>query len=314
MFAFWKWIRRKPAPPDQGWPGPVVVGTAARTFEPRAVVTGERSHQLFVPDSVVDGWSTPHFGVRAASVRGDGHRFKGAPRQDSFIVTQHAGRKAIVIAVADGVSSAPLAHDGAAAVCRYATAAMLEALTEGGRPDLCGVVDGSAAALVELARRAGERAETRAAAALFATTLTIAVVLPTRNGARVLAASVGDSAIWRLRPDGLTRLAGGKVPDHADAVFSPAVGALPYLPQEIDTVECDLAPGDAVLVISDGIGDALGDGSGAVGELLKGQLRRPPAPLQVARIVDFSRASFADDRTLVGAWLLPLHAPDGPDA
>jgi hypothetical protein len=65
-----------------------------------------------------------------------------------------------------------------------------------------------------------------------------------------------------------------------------------------------LAPGEVLLVGTDGFGDPLGAGDGAVGALFAGALRVPPPPLGLAHLLDFSRETFDDDRTLVAVWPL----------
>src|SRR5438270_13954579 len=84
---------------------PVVVDQPIVEFEPRpARPTYRPLTSSYRPDSIVDGWSSEHFTVRAASVRGYAHRYAGTPRQDDLAVAAHPATRAVVFAVADGVS------------------------------------------------------------------------------------------------------------------------------------------------------------------------------------------------------------------
>jgi hypothetical protein len=60
-----------------------------------------------------------------------------------------------------------------------------------------------------------------------------------------------------------------------------------------------------LLVGTDGFGDPLGDGDGKVGQLFAEHLKMPPPPRALAHLLDFSRETFDDDRTLLAIWPLP---------
>lgn len=298
----------EPTLPTPTWrndyPGRIIIGVPSREFEARPIKT-DRSNGLHssIMDTVADGWSADRYCIRAASVRGDAHRFDGSPRQDDALVTYHQASGSLIVAVADGLSSARASHVGASTACRYATAAILESLDQGVAIDWHNVFEHSAWALVELARRrAGDDNAPQIAEELFATTLTIAFLTPHSGGTRLVAVGVGDSAVWRLREDALVCLTGGKDRSDKNEPFSSSTAALPRLSKTMNAAECDVSLEDVVLVMSDGVGDPLGDGSGLVGDLLRSELRAPPAALQLARIADFSRATFTDDRTLVAVW------------
>jgi serine/threonine protein phosphatase PrpC len=291
---------------QSNYPGRIIVDRPTVDFEPHvASVEGSQSG-LFRPDTVVDGWSTKDLCVRAATTRGDAHRLEGSPRQDDFALTHHAGTGSVVIAVADGVSSARDSHFGASAVCRYALSTVRDAMDLDHEPDWTELVKGAAWTLVELARhRLGETAEPHVAQRLFATTLTVALIVPTgSHTSKVSGVCVGDSAAWLLRASELSRIGGGKSAQSPDEPFSSLVAALPAVPSSLNIFESELLTGDALLVMSDGVGDPLGDGTGLLGDLLRHQLKLPPPLLQMARIADFSRETFNDDRTLAAIWQL----------
>ncbi|ALO09379.1 stage II sporulation E family protein [Streptomyces venezuelae] len=307
---------REPRPPGSPWPvwARVPLGRPAARFEPKPPPADP-----YRPDTLFDGWSTPGLTVRLASVRGDAHRFGGQPRQDDIVVAVHEPTDVVVFAVADGVSAAPQSHVGAALACRTAVADVLRQLDEG-RPQ----VDWSrvvAAAAYQLFMRVTRGAEPtpeqrKEAQALLATTLVTGIVRLTGNGQLdVNLVHVGDSGAWMLHEGRFYPLLGDKK-ESADGVFSSAVSALPRVPPQIEGTWYTV-PEDGVLLIgTDGFGDPLGDGTGTVGEAIAWELGRPPRePLALAWVLDFSRETFDDDRTLLAVW--PRHRLDesgGPGA
>jgi serine/threonine protein phosphatase PrpC len=284
---------------DQAYGGPLVIGTPVAAFEPRPPLPG--AHR---PDFAADGWGTGRFTVRAASVRGYQHRHDGKPRQDDFAVACHPGSGAVVTAVADGVSSVDLAHVGATLACRNLVDQLLRQLDEdpSAAPDWAELMRCAGWALVEFAAAQPEAAPEETAAAraerLLATTLVAAVVRPRSGGAVAEVAGVGDSAAWLLRAGAWTALLG----EQDGEILTPAVAALPRVPAEVPASSVELDHGDVLLLGTDGIGGALGDGSGLVGAAFAAGLAAPPAPLDLAHLLDFSRETFDDDRTLVAVW------------
>jgi serine/threonine protein phosphatase PrpC len=250
---------------------------------------------------VCDGWATQQFVVRAASVRGYDHRYRGIARQDDYVIRPVAG-EAIVFAVADGVSSATLSHRGATAACHTATRWLVEALDRRIHPlpwrDILGEVarelTAQAAAWLRVEAPDPEQVEK-----LFATTLVLGLIGPTTSGCRVSLIQVGDSSAWVLQHGRYHSVLSTK------ADVSAAVEPLPRVPRELRSLEFEL-PADAVLLVgTDGFGDPLGDGSGLVGAMFAEALVRPPSPIGLARLLDFSRETFDDDRALVAIWPRP---------
>lgn len=108
-----------PAPAaERPFPGPVTFGKVhPRAGEVRGVPQVEQA----VPDIVLDLADFDGLAVRAASLRGDDHRFTGKPRQDSlglWTVPRRDRPDLLVAAVADGVGSRSLSHLGASWACR----------------------------------------------------------------------------------------------------------------------------------------------------------------------------------------------------
>jgi hypothetical protein len=126
---------------------------------------------------------------------------------------------------------------------------------------------------------------------LFGTSLAVGIVRAGLDGPRVSLVRAGDCGAWLLRE-------GRFVPV---PVRSPAPH-LPQLPATVEPVEFTLPPDGVLLVGSSGFGVPLGDGSGPVGELFANALPIPPSPIGLARMLDFSRESFDEDRTLVAIW------------
>jgi hypothetical protein len=268
---------------------PVVVGEPVIEFEPRPPVSnGYRS------DTVVDGWSTGYLTVRLASVRGYEHRYSGAARQDDVAVAADPATGAIALAVADGVSGAPLSHVGAQQACRSAVECVLADVGSGlAVPRWDTVFRRVTSAVVEAAGSCDP--------VLLATTLVVGLVRPAVDGAIVQLAQVGDSTAWVLE-DGRYRCLLGNKHDGTSPVVTSAVVALPPVPATVTTAAVVLAPHAVLVVGTDGFGDPLGSGDGSIGALFADLLSAPPPPLALAHTLDFSRETFDDDRTVVALW------------
>jgi protein phosphatase 2C-like protein len=256
--------------------------------------------QPYRPDTVIDGWSSPGYTVRAAAVRGAAHRLSGVPRQDECAVVLHHASGAIVAVVADGVSNAELSHLGATVVCRTVVDYVLRALDDGVELDWPDLLRNAGWALVEYAARQvppfGEPDPARAER-LLASTVVVALVRP---GTASLV-RVGDSEAWRLRGGVWTPLfAPLSMP--TDELLPDGVSALPRLPGEIAPVTADLGPGDVLVLGTDGFAEPLGDGDGPVGVRLAAELATPPPLPELAGLLDFTAGTHDDDRAIVALW------------
>ncbi|SMH32613.1 Serine/threonine protein phosphatase PrpC [Rathayibacter oskolensis] len=254
-------------------------------------------------DTVVDALDHPRLSLRAASVRGLVHRDAGTPRQDAFRVAE--GDQTIVIAVADGVGSLPLSH--VAAQC--AVDAAVELVIAGGAhlqradPVAWGALFDR---ISEIVRHEASTVHAGEAREAMATTLCCAVV--DLEAQVVVTAGVGDSSCFLLRDGAWESLSGGKERASASGVVSNRTEVLPArVRTRVVVRETEVRPGDALVVASDGIGDAIGDGGSTSAATLAEWWRTAPAPLDFAAQVGFGRLSFTDDRTAVVGWLL------GPD-
>jgi serine/threonine protein phosphatase PrpC len=281
---------------------PIVVGEPAFEFEPKPPAVGP-----YPPDTVFDAWSTRHLSVRMASVRGYAHRYSGIVRQDDAQVACHSRSGAVCFAVADGLSSAARSHIGATAACQSAIARMMRQLSTGGpKINWRHLVEGTVS---DLASRASyilnrDHAELADIEAQFATTLVAGYVLPTPHGVVTSMIQIGDSSAWLLQGGRYHPVLAEKN-DRDAQVISSAVSPLPRIPAVLKPAEFRWRPDSVLLVGSDGFGDPLGDGSGMVGQLFAEHLVSPLPPRALAHLLDFSRETFDDDRTLVALWQRP---------
>jgi hypothetical protein len=286
-----------------GDPGRAALEVVAQLFEDPAAPA----------DTLLDAARVGGLVVRAASVCGTSHRYRGTPRQDDYALCVVADRW-LVVAVADGVSAGALSHQAATIACRGAAGLVREALVATDAPEQIPwgeVLDGLARRIVAHGRRvlgdeqSAEEITAADVARAMATTLLV-VVLPVeadadgcRRGALI---AVGDPSAFALGADGAwSALTAVK---NADAeVATSATAALPYLPAELPAATpIELAAGERVFVMTDGVGDPLGHGDGDVGRFLASAWAQPPDPVAFAAQVGFARKSYDDDRTVVGVW------------
>lgn len=259
-----------------------------------------------VPDTECDGWSSPDFTVRSATVRGASHRYYRKPRQDCARVALHEASGAVVFAVADGVSGATESELGAQEAGQAAMERMMFLLSAGsGLLDFESVVHHAAERLRQLAawRSGGTGPQTSAAAEWYATTLIAGVVRPGPDGPHVQVCRIGDSGAWLLdRATGTYHaLFGTNTGSDPEGVSTP-VRPLPHMPEAVEHTAEHLTPAEVLLVGTDGFGNLLGDGGGQVGARFARHLRTPPIPQALAHVLGFSRETVDDDRTLVGVW------------
>lgn len=250
-------------------------------------------------DTVLDGGRFLDGVVRAASVRGNRHRWENERRQDAMRVgaIETARGRFAVLAVADGVGSAARSDQGSAVAVRHAVEAVEEHLS---RPSDGGAIEiealfseATAAAARAIHARA---ADLNAAGGDLATTLTLAVLAEAEPGhVEAWICSIGDSGFRVLR-------AGSFEQREADPeIRETATAALPFSPNYgIDIVR--LGPGDALLLATDGFLDLLADPqrtarfADQLGACVTSGLA------QFLWVVDASVRSFDDDRTVACFW------------
>lgn len=270
-------------------------------------------------DTVLDGVCVrdhadePALELRAASVRGLSHRFAGTVRQDSYAYRCTRDGRYLVAAVSDGVSNSKLSHYAANLITQRGCDELAK-LLEQQSPDQLAWVDlvhSLADQVVQLGREllgdrtreASELTRVEVAGHLAATALfAVIAVRPGHGEIPVHLFAIGDSAAWVLR-GGMTWEPQQTLKNEGNTIASSRVKAIPLLPAELDPpVATTLRPADVLVMMTDGIGDPLGDGSGSVGRFLAEVWTRPPAPLGFAAHVDFARRTHDDDRTALAIW------------
>jgi serine/threonine protein phosphatase PrpC len=311
--------------------GPLTIGEPAPAIDIRlsAAVSAAEPYR---PDLVADGGTSFGLVVRAASVRGLYKRYQAGARQDDLCIRAHAPSGTLVVAVADGVSGAPRSDLGAALAVRQATSAVVRQLeTDPDELDWDQVFAQAAWALVEEQRRqdGDPEAGVEAAATALATTLVVGVITagsPTaestvgggdapergqapergrapeseRGPAHVRLAAVGDSPAFLLNEGTYRRILNQH--ELSDGLLGGAVEALPRSTRPAYADTCTLEQGSVLLLCTDGFALPLAGGTGEVGRVFARELASPPEIADFARLLDFSRATYDDDRTLVAIW------------
>lgn len=244
------------------------------------------------------------FTVRAASVIGPGHRCRqpAEPRQDSYRIGRSQDSRYALVAVADGLSSAAWSDAGATTASSQAVTLMreqIEAVGFGGLDvkELYGRIAESVAA-----HAAGRGVDTSHVATVL---ITAVLAEPDANGvAEAWISWLGDSSAWTLDPRGpLWLLSSGESKDRAASVVSNEVaGRLPDTPQLARGHYVELAPGAALALVTDGIGDAWADPAGNINEYFANAWRSPVPATRFTADVGFDAPQHLDDRTAVVVW------------
>ncbi|MFG3369985.1 protein phosphatase 2C domain-containing protein [Streptomyces sp. NPDC090032] len=265
-----------------------------------------------LPDIVLDGAAYPGVTVRAASVRGDSHRYAGEPRQDALCVTRiggdEQGGELLMLAVADGVGSAPRSHVGSNEACRLAaryldrSTSLHEAIrtadAEGFQRAADNVVRQIGNLLGDLALQHDERPDA------LATTLRILLVpLDPRIRTRgFLAVGDGGAALlrrgfWHL--DFMGDADGGKDGD----VIDTRTAALPRARTAVTRLIHPAQPGDVIVLSTDGLSSPLA-GDAGMRDFLKEAWTgaEVPAPADFLWQFQYRVKSYDDDRTAVVLW------------
>lgn len=258
-----------------------------------------------VPDHVLAEYATPDLEIRAASVRGLMHRYREEPRQDCFSVTHDQPTNTTVFVVCDGVGSRPRSHEAAAFVVDRLP------LHYWAHRDWAIAVKAVNDELQELVNRtiAAIGPDEDPAAHGMATTLVAVAILRRPDGRRAQIVRSDDSTVWHLSPGGTWTPA---IPDPGDpdaAVHTGSVRALPATTPRLYHVELAFDDG-ALFAMTDGVGFPL-EHAPEVGATLATWWANPPTIFEFGQQVGFAAKTHLDDRTVVGAWVVPS-PPGGP--
>ncbi|MFB7472201.1 protein phosphatase 2C domain-containing protein [Kitasatospora sp. NPDC056184] len=219
-------------------------------------VSGGDLFGALLPDTVVDGGRFGPVTVRAASVRGDGHRYAAECRQDTALVVRTG--ELLLVAVADGVGSQSHSHHGSHGIVRLLTRqvaqkaeTLLAFLRSGAELDFASLMSRLVAtAAGDLAREA-ERAGLPPKS--HSTTLRALLVpadpaVPFRGFV-----SVGDGGLLRLREDGWQNLEAPEA-DEGGALISTRTDCLPEAYEHVRArLIADTRPGDLLVLCTDGL-------------------------------------------------------------
>ncbi len=262
------------------------------------------------PDMVVDGAGYGPLTVRAASVRGDSHRYQGEPRQDSLAVVRLGAPGPdglLLLAVADGVGSAARSHVGSQEACWLAameldavSAELAETVRAGDQPGFAALVDTAVGRVATLlAHRARERGDDPAA---YATTLR-ALLVPLDPRVRVrgfLAVGDGGTALLRAGEWNLSLTD----PEHdGDGMIDTRTAALPHGYRARALLLAPALPGDVLVLCTDGLSTPLAGDAGMRDFLGSGWGRgAAPAPADFLWQLQYRVKSYDDDRTAVVLW------------
>jgi serine/threonine protein phosphatase PrpC len=286
------------------------------------------------PDNVSDSARLGSLTFCAASTRGVNHQLYAKPRQDAYAYWPTRCQNWIVGCVADGVSQGRRSHTAADIACReivLEVAAWAEGREVPTRPltwtelvrtiPWTAGIDIATQAIVAEATKVvltlfTERGETEKATALREASLTevdAAKIMattaigfcvgtaPNAEGALpyALAVAAGDSSALVLSKGVWQPIT--TVKNLGAEIASSSVRPLP-MQSAIETSSGFLAPGEALVVVTDGIGDPLGSGTGTVGRFLAESWAAPCDPLAFGAQVGFVRKTFVDDRTAFVIW------------
>ena len=276
----------------------------------------------FRHDVTVDGFSIGNLTVRAASLRGSSHQYRGTPRQDAYAARSTANDEWLILAVADGVSDGRWSELSAESACQFGSEIVAARLVESGSigaiewPDIARMVNVHLAhqargfladpILRENGRTGSTPIEGTAmdVSAVMSTTLVMAAISTSNEpgeGIHFAVSSVaGDSSAWQLTNEGRwEHLVGNKSPTNA----------VESLPRETIVAPTDhrgqLQSGDALVLMTDGLSEPLGNGTGEVGQFLHDQWISPPDILLFPQQLGFVRSGCSDDRTAVSVWAAP---------
>ncbi|MEU6374107.1 protein phosphatase 2C domain-containing protein [Streptomyces sp. NPDC046909] len=263
-----------------------------------------------IPDMVVDGAAYGALTVRAASVRGDSHRYQNEPRQDSLAVTrigEPGADELLLLVVADGVGSAARSHVGSQEACRLIAIHLDAAATELATALRTGDQEAFGAVVNEAVRRVGtllahhahERGDDPAA---YATTLR-ALLAPLDGTVRTRGfLAIGDGGTALLRADEW-HLSLTDADQSGDGMIDTRTAALPHSQTAHARLLAPVLPGDVLVLCTDGLSTPL-TGDAGMRDFLRTAwgTGSVPGPADFLWQLQYRVKSYDDDRTAVVLW------------
>lgn len=258
--------------------------------------------------------------IMCASLRGSLHATKlmSSVRQDDYAFGVDAGGRWLIAAVADGVSEAERAHELSSFMARQTVLVIGRSLTscEGshGLDDVSW--NGLGCELLGIAQAycrhmMPQATDIREWTTQWATTLEFLVVALRPEGEGYPFASVsvaGDGAVYVLDPlKGWRSVKDAK--RHGGTLVSNAVHALPANAMVPCVSRGTLCENESLLLVTDGLGDVLADGSTPLGGLFQTKLPHCHSVIDYLKVVDTWAYQADDDRTavLVRPWREASH-------
>jgi serine/threonine protein phosphatase PrpC len=290
------------------FPGPVVIGETPK-FPPvlghlpgnAAAMSGDA-----VPDTVLDGADLPGLTIRGASLRGEDHRNQRTVRQDSMGLwrVSDGTMGAILACVTDGVGSQPFSHRGAVAVCRLlrdltqpVVSKLFRAEQKTGLPDFWDHL------ATLLSMQLAEQARRQEMDPITVST-TLAAALVEENPAhpaerRYVLLNVGDATAYLLRGGEFTECLADR---HEGVVTESRTWTLPTSIGPVGTASGTLAPGDMLMVCTDGMSNPMRnkDVRDQLAQWWGGE--RVPGLPEFGWQLSYRVKSYGDDRTAVCVW------------
>jgi hypothetical protein len=239
--------------------------------------------------------------VRAASVVGPDHRCEepAVARQDAYRLGRDAKGAHLVVAVADGLSSAARSDVGATVAVRAGVDLVRRELDSGVVPEELDFVT----VFKRIAGHvAGSARQLRCSVEEVLTALVIVIVPSTPNGPdggrTVCTAAIADVSAWLREDSGWQRLAG--VSKHG-MDRNALKEFLPHYPESVVLRGSRVPAGATLAVVTDGIGDALTDlPDGA--DWFAQRWRQPTNLNSFLLDVSYEAPGYLDDRTAVVVW------------
>lgn len=286
----------EPSTPEPEIPEPPVIGRRPMLRSDPGVLPAPHRDHPGRPDSELDGAMLPGLVIRAASIRGDAHRYYGTPRQDAMGLWQTDDTQ-LLACVADGLGSKELSHAGASLACASAhrNVTNLRAYAD---------LQIAAEYLIEsISIDIGDQAvRYEVSPDALSTTFLAAVIDQGTDGSphRARLVRVGDSTAFLLHK-GLWTECFARA--DGETVVGSATRALPGDTGHVEVAVADLEPGDMLLLCTDGIATPLTRNS-EVGDRLSAWWSRPEPPSlpEFFWQASFRAKSYDDDRTAICIW------------